>query len=170
MALGFLGFATIIRSSIGTIELDASLSEDHKFSSRVTENPVEDGTIFTDNVVLQPIVLEMEGRISDAKQSTFSFKLPGASADAFRALVTLQKRRETFSVITGQNIYTNMMFQELSFPKRALDGRSIRFISIIREILIVGDNVQTNRERIATNVRHTALTSLSKGLVAKIPV
>lgn len=168
MASSFLGFPTIVRAKIGTVELDASLSEDHQYLAEITENPVEDGTIFSDHVVLQPVVLEMEGRISDATQSLFSFRGAGKSAEAFRLLVSLQKSRETFSVITGLAVYQNMMFQKLSVPRVARDGRSLRFTSILREILIVGDNVETNRDRIADDVKHTAISSVSKGLVTKL--
>lgn len=170
MALNFLGFPTVIRASIGAVELDASLSESHRYEAQITENPVEDGTIFSDHVVLQPIVLEMEGRISDATQSLLSFRGLGGSADAIKALIALQTSREPFSVITGTNVYQNMMFQELVIPREPLDGRSVRITAVLREILIVGDDAETNRERIAEDVRHTAIGSVNKGLVTKIPV
>lgn len=168
MALDIIGFPTIIRASIGAVEIDASLSEVHRFMADITENPVEDGTVFSDHVVLQPVVLEMEGRISDATQSLLSFRGPGNSADAFKALVTLQKSRETFTVITGINVYENMLFEDLSVPREALDGRSIRFTAILREILIVGEDAETNRDRIADGVKHTALPSVAKGIVTKL--
>ncbi len=169
MALSILGFPTIIRARIGTVEIDASLSEDHLYRAELTENPVEDGTVFTDHVVLLPVVLEMEGRISDATQSLLAFRGPGTVADAFKALVALQTSRQTFSVITGLNVYQNMMFEELSVPRVARDGRSIRFTAVLQEILVVGSGSETNRARIAADVRHTALPTSSKGNVPKLP-
>ena len=167
MALSILGFATITNAQIGTVVLDVALSEEHKFPAQLTENPVEDGTVFTDHVVLQPTRIQIEGRISDATQSLSGFRGPGAAADAFKALVTLQRSRETFRVITGTATYDNMMFEELSVPRGPLDGRSIRFNAVLKEILVVGDNTQTNRDRIADNVKHTALAVRSNGLVTK---
>jgi len=170
MARGIFGNILIIRAEIGSIQIDASLSEDHIYRAMITDNPVEDGTVFSDHVVLLPVVLEMECRISDATQSIAQFRGSGGSIAAFQELVALQKRRELFTVTTGINVYQNMMFEELSVPREALDGRSIRFNATLREILVVGEDVSTNRDRIADDVKHTALSSTSKGLVAKIPV
>ncbi len=161
---------TIITTKIGTIEIDASLAEDHKYSASLTENPVEDGTVFTDHIVLLPVVLEMEGRISDASQHTFDFRTGRKSIDAFQGLVALQKTKQLFNVITRLHVYKNMMFRELSVPREALDGRSVRFNATLQEILVVGDNVETNRDRIADEVKNTALPSVSKGIVDKVPV
>ncbi len=168
MGISIFGTPTVVRSRIGNVLIDASLSESHIFNSSLTENPVEDGTIFTDNAVLQPVILEMEGRISDANQALLIFRGPGNSADAFKALVTLQRSRKTFSVFTGLNEYKNMMFKELSFPREALDGRSIRFTATIQEILVVGDDAATNRDRIAAGVKHTAQPSSAKGVITKL--
>ncbi len=170
MALSILGFPTIVRARIGGIEIDASVSEDHTYFADTTDNPVEDGTVFTDHVVLQPVVLEMEGRISDATQSLLEFRGSGRSLEAFKSLVILQRTKQPFTVTTGINVYQNMIFQELRIIRQALDGRSIRFNATLRELLIFGDDVLTNRDRIAEGVQNTALSSISKGLVTKIPV
>lgn len=168
MPFSVLGFPEIQLVQIGPVTVDASLSEDHKFPAMLTENPVEDGTVFTDHVVLQPTTLELECRISDATQSLGSIRGANTAADAFKALVSLQKSRETFTVSTGLSVYQNMMFEELSVPRVALDGNSIRFHARLREILIVGDDAATNRDRIADGVKHTALTVRSNGIVSKV--
>ena len=170
MALDILGFPTITYAKIGTVEFDVSLSEDHIFRADITENPVENGSIYSDNVVLKPVILEFEGRISDASQYVLELRGPGAKADAFKALVLLQKKREIFPVKTGIAIYKNMMFNELSVPRIASDGRSIRFNATLQEILIVGDEAATNRDRIADDVKNTAQDSGSNGLINKVPV
>lgn len=164
------GFPIVVLSKIGGIELDAVLNELHHYDAEISENPVENGTIFSDNVVLQPIVLEMTGRISDAAGSLLSLRLPGRSVDAFKSLVALQQSREPFEVVTGINVYKNMMFQSLTVPRDRTDGNSIRFTAILREILVVGDEAETNRERIAGNVRHSALAVSAKGVIPKVLV
>jgi hypothetical protein len=42
------------KPSIGSIELDASISETHSFESIVPEYPVEDGTVITDTYSNKP--------------------------------------------------------------------------------------------------------------------
>ena len=168
MPLSVLGFPIVTRVSIDNIEIDASLSETHSYPAELTENPVEDGTPFTDHIIIKPVTLEIDGRISDATQSILAFRGPGKAADAFKALVSLQQKKQAFSVVTGINVYTNMMFVDLSVPRDALDGRSIRFTALLQEILVIGDDAQTNRSRIADGVKHTAISSVGKGIVSKL--
>jgi len=170
MPTNLTGFATIIVASIGTVEIDAVLNEVHQFDADITENPVEDGTIYSDNVVLQPIRVEMTCRVTDASSSLLKLRSAGTADDAYKALVKLQRSRETFDVITGINVYTNMMLQSVSFPRESSDGRSIRFNAVLKEILIVGDEAETNRDRIASDVQHTALPISAKGVVSKVPL
>ena len=168
MPTNLAGFATIIVAKIGTIEIDAVLNENHQYDADITENPVEDGTIFSDNVVLQPIRLEMTCRVTDASPSLLNLRSPGTADDAFKSLVALQRSREVFDVVTGINVYSNMMLQSLSIPRESSDGRSLRFNAVLKEILIVGDEAETNRDRIAEDVQHSALPVTSKGVVPKV--
>lgn len=167
-SLDIFGFrvATLL-SSIGNIQIDAVLSEVHKFPAAITENPVEDGTVFSDHVILLPVEIDMECRISNASLSLFSFKAFNKVDDAYRELVKLQRTRVPFTVVTGLNQYENMLFKELSIPRIGTDGQSIRFNAVLKEILVVGANSANNRDRIANDVKHTALQTISKGLVSK---
>lgn len=170
MALNVEGFPTFVLAKIGTIEIDAVIRERHQYDSEITENPVEDGTIFSDHVVLLPVSYEMQGRVTDASLSLLDLRLAGRADDAFRELVTLQRSREPFDVVTGINTYSNMLFQSIGFPRESSDGRSIRFEAVMREILIVGDQAATNRDRIAADVQHSALPFDSKGVVPKTEI
>lgn len=169
MSLDILGFPIITYAKIGTVEFDVSLSEDHIFRSDITENPVEDGSIYSDNIVLKPFIFEFEGRISDASQYVSEIRGPGRSADGFKELVSLQNKKALFEVKTGIAIYKNMTFKELSVPRVSSDGRSIRFNATIQELLIIGEDSETNRDRIADDVKNTALPSSSNGMTPKVP-
>ena len=110
MALpSFLGQGLIL-TRIGAVPLDVSISQVHRFPSFITKNPVEDGTTYTDHVVLLPVTLEIDGRVSDAPIS-ISEALTGKfnTQDAYRELVRMQRAREPFTVVTGLNVYENMM-------------------------------------------------------------
>lgn len=170
MPTSILGFPTVILASIGGIELDVVLQESHRFPSDITQNPVEDGTVFSDHVVLLPFVLEMEGRVSEASLTPFGVLEQNRHIDAFQALVELNTRREPFTVVTGIQVYQNMIFEELNIDRVRRDGRSIRLQASLREIQIVGEAALTNRDRIAADVTHTALSSVSRGVVTKVPV
>jgi len=170
------GPSFVLLSSIGDIEIDAVLSEEHIFDSDVTRNPVEDGTQYTDHTVLLPTVLQIEGRVSDTSLKYLDFvdlvsrsDRASRSREAFQKLVDMQNKKIPFSVYTGLSNYENMIFESLSFPRTSKDGFSIRFDAVMVELLIVGGDAKTNRDRIAKNVQHTAQPSKNTGYVQKVP-
>lgn len=166
--LSVFGAPTFFLSQIGHVVIDAVLSENHRFDANITENPVEDGTIYSDNVVLLPVVVELECRISDATSTPARLNYPGRSSEAYKELVALQKKRQKITIVTGLNVYQNMIIESLGIPRSGADGNSIRFTLVAKEILVVGEDVATNRELVASDVRHTAIPVSFNGEVAKV--
>lgn len=191
----YFGLPTTILSRIGVVHVDAVIQEVHRFTNLVTEHPVEDGSPRTDHIVNLPVKLEMEGRITDTPstfseslitgaagliggelgvppvlvvlaQSLANLKLPGRAKAAYQELVSLYQSRNTFSVLTGVNEYVNMVFSSLEFPRQKEDGRSIRFKASMTEILVIGVEANTNAERVAIDVAHTAVLPINRGRVA----
>lgn len=62
MALISLFFQT--KAKLDVLELDASIAETHEASAQLTQNEVEDGSTVTDNVVLMPLRLQLDGVVS----------------------------------------------------------------------------------------------------------
>ena len=166
--LDVLGIPIFFLSKVGHIVVDAVLNENHLYDSEITENPVEDGTVYSDNIVLLPVVLEMECRVSDATSTPARLNYPGRSNEAFSELVDLQRKKEPISIVTGLNVYQNMLIKSVGFPRSSLDGNSIKFSLVARELLIVGELAATNRDLIAGDVQHTALPISNNGEVAKV--
>jgi hypothetical protein len=169
MPLPNFGIRAVVVTAIGAVAMDVSQYQTHKFPSRITEHPVEDGSVIADHVTLLPTVLEIDGRVSDASvalSDTISGK--GTAQDAFRELVRLQRDREPFTVVTGLAVYQNMLIETLEVPRDSSDGQSIRFSMVIRELQIVGRTRVANRDVVADDVRHTALSPNLIGLVAKV--
>ncbi len=65
MALESFGLPTALLTSIGSVEVDAVTNEEHRYTSLVTQNPIEDGSTVTDHIVNLPVILEMQGRFTD---------------------------------------------------------------------------------------------------------
>ncbi len=82
------GLPTALLTSVGGVEVDATLSEGHNYNALVTENPVEDGSVVTDHIVNLPVVLEMEGRFSDTPFGFLASLLAGTAGLAATALGT----------------------------------------------------------------------------------
>lgn len=67
------------------ISFDASITESHGRSSPPTEFEIEDGTTISDNIIIKPFTLEIDGIISDSP-------LTGAQALGTEALTTAVSR------------------------------------------------------------------------------
>ncbi len=184
-------------SKISMVTVDAVLSERHRFDNLVTSHPIEDGSPVTDHIVNQPVILDMEGRITDtplaflaslasgatgllAEQldidpavaalgtGLIGASLPGRAKSAYQELVALYVSRETFTVVSGINDYENMTFQSLEFPRAPGDGRSIRFRAMLKELFIVGVAAVSNAENIVDEMKNTAASVLNRGTVPNI--
>ena len=180
------GLPTTFLSSIGAVTIDAVIREQHRFENLVTKHPVEDGSPRTDNIINLPVKLEMEGRITDTPMSfvlsaasgaagllgealgidaaavalgtsLIGATMAGRAKAAYQELVALYTTRIPFEVQSGINLYENMVFETLVFPRIKEDGRSIRFRATMVEILIVGSSSESNAQRIAAEVENTAL-------------
>lgn len=65
MALLSLIFRKPQKAQIGVMQLDASLNETHSRVATVTNNPIEDGSLISDHITLEPIKLVLQGVVSD---------------------------------------------------------------------------------------------------------
>ena len=158
----------VVLSSIGDIELDVVLNEEHDFNTRVTRNPVEDGSEFADNIVILPIVLNMTARVSDASMIPLVPSFGSRSIDAYYALVELQSSRELVDIGTGIRTYANMFIERITIPRQSTDGNSLRLSMTLSELIIAGDNAENNRDLISQDVQHSALPSANAGTVQKV--
>lgn len=193
------GLPVALLTNVGGVEIDAAISENHRYNSLVTANPIEDGSVISDHIVNLPITLDMEGRLTDtpfgflpalaagaatgilttglpagvtALTATVAAALlsetrPGLSKTKFKLLVALQTTRETIDIVTGLQTYSNMAIESLSAPRAAGDGKSIRFNATFKEILVAGDNSESNRERVVGDLWSSFLTPRQLGIVQK---
>lgn len=158
----------VVLTSIGDIEMDASLNEEHTYPAQVTRNPVEDGSQLADNIVILPIELKLTARVSDASMIPLLPSFGSKSIDAFNALVELQSNKEIIEVATSLRVYQDMFIENITVPRESADGNSLRFEMKISEILIVGREKTTNRDLISAEVLHTALPINNIGTVQKV--
>lgn len=195
------GLPTAILTDVGGIEIDAVTSENHRYNSLVTANPIEDGSNVSDHIVNLPVILEMEGRLTDtpfgflqslvaaaavgalttgltgaqaaagltqaAASALLGESRPGISKTKFKLLVALQVARDTIKIVTGLQTYENMVVESLSAPRSSQDGKSIRFTATFKEILVAGDNTESNRERVVDGLWDSALSPRQIGIIQK---
>ncbi len=68
---------------------------------------------------------------------------PRDPKDAFRFLEQLWEKREPFTVVTSLKRYENMVLTSLSIPRRAQDGKAIRFNLSMERVKITSSAVVT---------------------------
>jgi len=152
------------KSQIAFLKLDASISETHKKTAKVTENEIEDGSTVSDHVKLAPQELTMECIVSDTPISILGL---GVSTDdvlgaansfldgkknSFEGLAKNERRtpkeaweylnnlindRTPFSVVTALQRYEDMILVSLSAPRTAKNGKDLLFTAELKEIRIV---------------------------------
>ena len=190
-AFPVFGIPTVLLSNIGGILIDAILREDTTYDNDITENPLEDGTVATDNIINLPIKLNISGRITDTPfivnrvasaafyaargevPNNFSIAssvlpiLPGGAESAFQELVRLRERKSVFKVTMGLRSFSNMGVKSLGNPRISKDGRSVRFNMVLQQILIT-DTVVIPASLVSEDTRHTATDQADVGLQATI--
>lgn len=134
MALSLLFGKKYARTSVAGVVIDAVLTEDHAYNSRVTNYPVENGLIISDHIINEPDTLQITGVVSD---TPLSFLAPfNNSVNAFNTLVEIHNRRERITVVTGIKVYTDMVITSLQVPRNVQSGQSLTFVIDLQKIFL----------------------------------
>lgn len=133
MALSILYGKKYAKSQIGTVIFDTTVMEEHKFSSRITNYPIENGTIISDHIINDPDSISLSGIVSDTPINILASS--NRSIDAFNKLVDLHRKREVFDVVTGIRVYRNMAITTLNIPRNIKTGQSLTFNIELQRII-----------------------------------
>lgn len=117
--------------------IDVAVSENHEFPSEVTQLPVESGADLTDHVRNRPVVVTLEGVVSDTPIGTVaSLRAPGSlpSEEALAKLREIRARREPVTIVTSLGTYENMALLNLSAPRSSDTGEALRFTATFQQI------------------------------------
>jgi len=157
---------SIGNTTVGILNLDASISEDHSYTNDVSMFPIEDGSEITDHVRISPDRITLNGFITNhpvnslAQNATQIFKAvknvvtfksfsrddKQSNVEVARDFLLLVSGRkingekvqpQIVDVTTGLRVYTSMMMTSLSFPRDVSTGDSLRFTAEFVKIQIV---------------------------------
>lgn len=153
--------------------IDASISEDHSFDSDVTDFPVEQGANITDNVRPKPIVITIEGIVSDTPLGAIADIRHGddtftPSNEALAVLEGIRAARQPVTIQTTLRVFENMLMSGLSIPRDPQTGAALRFSATFTEVILVTNNrttvrVATPSSGSAKGLGHKKLTELKQG-------
>jgi hypothetical protein len=134
MVLSLLFNRKYAQSNVGGIFLDATLTEDHQYNSRVTNYPVEDGRIISDHIINDPETVQITGIVTDTPLAILSSF--NRSIAAFNRLIEIHRNRERITVVTGIKVYTDMVMTGLQVPRNVATGQSLTFVIDLQKIYL----------------------------------
>ena len=134
MVLSLLFGKKYAPTSISSVVLDAVLTEDHQYNSRVTNYPIENGRDITDHIINEPDTLQITGVVSD---TPLSFLAPfNRSINSFNRLIEIHERKERITVVTGIKVYTDMVMTSLQVPRNVQSGQSLTFVIDLQKVFL----------------------------------
>ncbi len=114
------------RGRIGDLVMDATISEGHSRSNRVTRWPVENGSTISDHIANEPKRLSVEGFITDSPLES-GVQFEQRVQTAYQRLNEMWKGRALVEVVTQYEVYRQMAIEKLDIPKSRQTGESLRF-------------------------------------------
>lgn len=133
---------------IGTFIPDVVVSEKHSDDLEITEHPVEQPTrtgvgYISDHAFRRPAEVVMEvgfsggGSVLDfVDTSAIDLSLGLSPKEVYQELLTLQRDRAPFDVITGKRIYNNMLIKTLEVITDKNSENVLRATLTLREVII----------------------------------
>lgn len=166
------------KARIGSIELDASVTEEHSAEVEVTDHPVETGSSISDHARPRSEVLRIEGLVTNSPLPT-SADVPATytragqtvtsssrfyetrAGQAYADLKAMKDSGQLLTVVTALRSYDNMVIQTLNVPRDATSGQALRFSAVLKQIRIVSNK--------SVNVVQVAKKKKDQGTVTPKP-
>jgi hypothetical protein len=131
-------------TGIQSIDLDATIEEQHEWAAEVTSNPVETGAPVSDHVIEKPDRLRITGLITNSPlHGPLAGQYFGGETQApriqtaFEAIYELIKKRETVTAYTKHAIYSDMVIASVNIPRTAGIGEAVEFTMELVHIRLV---------------------------------
>lgn len=171
---------------IGSIQLDAVISESHSNSVRVTENPIELGADISDHAIIEPKVINILATVSDTPlgfaalaqivdsiSGLFGSSTSGnqtRSISAYNAIVLLQESRIPIDIQTKLRLYTSMIITNITTDQDKDSSRMVNMRITAKEVRITETLItQLTPEQLQAGVtREQASSTVNRGRVAPV--
>ena len=164
---------------IGELTLDVTISENHSFTSQVTQFPIEAGAEISDHIINKPVDLSVVGFITNSPVQVFGgilenlitsqVAIPNRVQSAFTLLTDMREIKETFTVVTGLKVYRNMFFKNLTFPRNGRSGDAVQFSASLTRLItaqsrkIVLQNLDPGTTEAKENTKDLAAEKVDRG-------
>lgn len=126
-------------TKIGVIEVDVMVESEFNLESEVSEYPVEDGFIISDNVTQKQIKLSLVVMISPLPVTWYeNFKETAQDrvANAIDEFYKIYEAREPITIVTHDKVWENMVMTSCPIRRSKEDGIALKaaidFVQIIK--------------------------------------
>jgi len=134
---------------IDTLAVDAAVTELATFDSEVSEHPVERGAAVVDHIRPKPVVVRIDGVVSDTPLNAVQVSranavlggsldgpanAPGYADAALAFLLALRTNPRLVVIDTKRRTYEDMGLTSLSVPEDVRTGDALRFTATFRQV------------------------------------
>lgn len=168
------------KTEVGAITIDATITENHRRASQITDHPIETGSNIQDHIFREPRRLDLVGEVTDSPVHSFglldgsAFQLGGVLGDliglterrleAFEQFEAMHESRELVKIVTGLTVYEDMALIAANFPKNNQTGKRLLFRLSFQEIVkVTTRTADLPAEQVKPANRDAAASGTSRG-------
>ena len=161
-------------NQISVIPIDVTQVETHTFNHTITRKPVQDGATISDNILIEPDSVTIQGIFTDKSNSAAISEITTSIIDGvdrrtdmktwedkLAKLHEIRKMREPFTLVTSLGTYKNMFFDGAITVNRDLTTSDALFFTAT----LTGINIISAR---TTQVPASAMTDEKNGGAKKM--
>jgi len=139
-------------------EFDAVIKESFTLSNAVTENPLENGSFFSDHITNKPEKLSLQVVVSDTPlpfvSIGFSAGYKGLSSDEYQRLAKIWESRSTLLISTGFQVYKDYVFNTIAGEKNKGDAAYLT-IEFVKYRTFDTTNGKGAKKKVSEDVSHS---------------
>lgn len=170
--------------SVGVVELDLILNENHEQNADVTENPLQDGRAVSDGIFLHLREGSLTGLVSNhsIKHATppdiqsaealldksENYELKNRAREAWEELKGIQNRKELVTIVTALEVYDNVAVTNVATELDGESGDALEIKVTFKQVKKVGlreDKVtaQVQPEDMNSDINRSAAVGTNSG-------
>jgi len=144
-----------LTKSIGGFEIDVFVSEHFSHGNKITEIPVEEGSVISDHVTPAADEVQIKAFIGKAEFVVFEGDIPKNNGDveyedpqarimeAYHELLRLKEDRQPIDLVTGLGTFTDMVIETFDIDRDVSTGKDLPFDMTFKKVLIVKSETTT---------------------------
>jgi len=141
--------------SIGGFEIDAFVTEHFSHSNKITEIPVEEGSVVSDHVTPAADEVQIKAFIGNTEFAVLEGDLPESNEDItpedpqariiqkYQELLRLKEDRQPVDLVTGLGTFTNMVIATFDIDRDVSTGKNLPFDMSFKKVKVVKSETTT---------------------------